>query len=78
MRASNPARIDASTMSTTYGDTVGHGVAEANPPLTKGPRVRPAAIATDPANAAPAPSCAGWSSRMAAATQAITIPAPTP
>ena len=48
------------------------------PPLTKGPRVRPAAIATDPANAAPAPSCAGWSSRMAAARQAITIPAPTP
>ena len=54
MPASNPAKMAASTMSTTYGDTVGQGVAEASAPLTRGPRVRPADIATEPANAAPA------------------------
>ena len=54
MRSRAAARTEATTMSTTYGETVGHGVAEASRPLTRGPRVSPAAAATDAANAASA------------------------
>ena len=69
-RARRPTAA-ASTMSSTYGDTVGHGVTHARNPLTSGPSVSPAAAATDAASAPPATCCLGCSSRIATATHAI-------
>src|SRR5262252_8982299 len=47
IRNNAPASTAARTMSSTYGDVVGHGVASARSPLVRGPKVRPAAMATD-------------------------------